>query len=321
VLLFSVDEDTVRLAEPDAELIALNVPYNVFDQAVRGQATGDQFMSTILFDFVGIVEATIQNNVLVRNNFDEGGTDFSAQPPTSAHDITGVDSVDVVDATGRLPRVFGVVADVYYSVASESPSLDDLPTWNVPSAADVYYNADPPGYAPVELYAAYEQMHLVQDDDIDAAIIFDTNGNAQFDGTDVVLFSLAPGSPSLTTIPDASADGAAADVFVVRAGEWPALFVSAADLGLGAPQDNIDALDFSVCDDPLDCAARHGIRSPRGDLDGDSCIDVADHMLFAGCLFGPGGGLGVECVPGDVDGDEDVDLADFTWFARQFRGS
>ena len=45
VLLFSVDAQTVGDLPPDPTLVALNVPYNAFDQAAKGQAAGDQFMA------------------------------------------------------------------------------------------------------------------------------------------------------------------------------------------------------------------------------------------------------------------------------------
>jgi hypothetical protein len=264
VLLFSVDAQTVGAVPPDSALIALHVPYNVMHQAARGQAPGDQFMSTQLFTQLGGAGGTIINNVLVRNNYDEGGTDFAAQPATSAFERALDDSLDVVDATAWLTRSDGAAVNVYFSATSNSPSLDTLPYWGYPSGADIYFNPDPLVYQPTELYAAHEQLQLDQDDDIDGLIVFDANENGHFDEPDQVLFSLAPGSPSLATIPGASGEDAAADVFSVVHDQMPTVFATAADLGLGVPedgiQDNIDALELLLCEDALDCAARHGIR-------------------------------------------------------------
>jgi hypothetical protein len=306
-LLFSVGALSTGVAAPDPALIQQHVPYNVVDQAERGHAAGDQFMSTLLFTRSGGVGGPFSNNVLIRNNYDEGGTDFSAQPPTAAYEFPQDDSLDVVDATARLTRVGELVVNVYFSVTVDSPSLGTLPSYGIPSGADVYFNENPPVYAPTGLYAAHWQMQLDEADDIDALIVFDTNQNASFDESDQVLFSLAPGSPSLATIPGASQDGAAADVFAVTYGQAPWVFAAAADLGLGDPQDNLNALDFCFCDDALFCAAQHGIRSPLGDLDHDGDVDLDD---LSQLLANYGMTTGAAYEDGDLDGDGNVDLSD-----------
>jgi hypothetical protein len=150
-------------------------------------------------------------------------------------------------------------------------------------------------------------MQLIPEDDIDALVVFDGNELGHFDESDQVLFSLAPGSPSLATIPGASLEGAAADVFVVGPGQPPALFVAAADLGLGSQPDDIDALDFVLCVDPLDGAARHGIRLLRGDLDGDGDVDLRDLSVL---LSNYGAASGMMYEDGDLDSDGDVDASD-----------
>jgi hypothetical protein len=303
-LLFSVDANSVGAVPPDPMLIELNVPYNVLDQAGQGHAAGDQFMSTHLFTRLGSLGGDIANNVLVRNNYDEGGTDFSARPPTSACEPAMDNDLDIVSATAHLTRGGQGAVNIYFSLTADSPSLQDMPSYGIPSGADIYFNQEP-GNTPTLLYAGYEDLRLVEDDDIDALIVFDTNGSRYFDGTDQVLFSLTPNSPSLDTIPGASPEGAAADVFVVIHGQTPTLFAAAADLGLGDALDSIDALDFFFCEDALACAAAHGIRSTSGDLNGDGCVDQAD----LGILVTDWGCAGGDC-PGDCDGDGDTDHAD-----------
>jgi hypothetical protein len=308
-LLLSVHAATVGVAPPDPALIELYVPYNVTDQATRGHAAGDQFMSTRLFTRSGVHGGEIYNNVLDRNNYDEGGTDFSAQPPTSAYEYPQDELLDVVDATARLERVGGVVTSAYFSLTPTSPALEELPFYIIPSGADIFYNSNPTAWAPTELYAAHDYLQLDEDDDIDALIVFDDNHNGSYDGTDQVLFSLAPGSPSLETIPGASEEGAAADIFSVTYDQAPVLFAAAAELGLGNPQDNIDALDFVFCDDALFCAAQHGIRSIRGDLDGDCDVDLADlAKLLAG--YDTCAGDQLYDPVADIDTNGCVDLAD-----------
>jgi hypothetical protein len=308
-LLFSVSPGTLGAATSDPALIALNVPYNVMNQAALGQAGGDQFMSTRLFTLGGGSSGLILNNVLVRNNYDEGGTDFSAQPATPAHEPAGEAEYDNVNATGRLERLDEEVVNVYFSLANDSPSLETLPHWGLPSGADIYFNESPPTYQPTDLYAPHDLLQLVEDDDIDALIVFDTNQNNWFDATDVVLFSLAPGSPSLATIPGASEQGAAADVFVVTPVEGPMVFAAAGELGLGDSQDDIDALDFVFCDDALFCAAQHGIRGIRGDVDGDCDVDLDDlgRLLAA---YGTCQGDPDYDLVADLDTDTCVNLSD-----------
>jgi hypothetical protein len=210
---------------------------------------------------------------------------------------------------------------VYFSVTAASPSLGDPlpePTWSDPSGADIFVNENPLAFAPTELYASSAQLHLDSNDDIDALIVFDTNNNQIFDGTDRVLFSLAPGSPSLSEITGASANGAAADIFVVTVSEGPTVYASAAQLGLGATLDNINALDFHPCDNALECAARHGIRSPRGDLNCDGKINFDDIDPFVLALSGTAryAGQWPNChwLHADCNGDGTVDFDDIDAF-------
>ena len=308
-LLFSVHAATVGVVPPDPALIELHVPYNVTDQAIRGHAAGDQFMSTQLFTRSGVHGGAISNNVLNRNNYDEGGTDFSAQPPTSAYEYPQDELLDIVDATARLERVGGVVTSAYFSLTPTSPALEELPVYSVPSGADIFFNSNPTAWVLTELYAAHDHLQLDEDDDIDALIVFDDNNNGWYDGTDQVLFSLAPGSPSLDTIPGASDQGAAADVFSVTYDQAPILFAAAAEFGLGDGQDNLDALDFVFCDDALFCAAQHGIRSIRGDLDGDCDVDLADLAKLLAAYDSCAGDQVYDPVA-DIDTNGCVDLAD-----------
>jgi hypothetical protein len=262
-LLFSVDRNTVGVAAPDPHLVFRGVPYNVLDQAARGHAAGDQFMSTTLFTRSGTrnkILALLPNSVLVRNNFDEGGTDFVASPPVSAYEAVENEPQDEVDATAALPRQGGQEPNLlYFSVSAGSPSLEFMPGSQPPSGAHIFLFL--PDQEVSTLFASFSDLGLQQDDDIDALIVFDADADGVFSGFDQVLFSLTPGSPSLSTISGASATGAAADVFSVTPGQPPVVFASAADLGLGDAQDNVDALGYTLHNDPEAGAAAHGIRS------------------------------------------------------------
>ena len=148
-LLISVDRLTEGEAEPDPLLVELERPYNVLDQAQRGQASGDQFMGLELYTRGGREAGrgfpTTSNTSLVRNNYDEGGTDFGALPPTHASSGPRGTQQDNVDATAQLTpdRGGSGVIDVYFSLSSESPSLAALPGSESPSGANLFYNAEP----------------------------------------------------------------------------------------------------------------------------------------------------------------------------------
>ena len=60
----------------------------------------------------------------------------------------------------------------------------------------------------------------------------------------------------------------------------------------------------------------------RGDLDHDGDVDLADFVLFADCLNGPGVAYPVGCDAADLESpaDGDVDLADFAAFQAAFPG-
>ncbi len=177
----------------------------------------------------------------------------------------------------------------------------------------------------VLLYASRGELGLMQADDIDAMIVFDADEDGWFGGEDLVLFSLAPGSPSLSMIPGVSAEGAAADVFVVSPSSPPAVFASAEELGLGAPTDNIDALDLHIYVEKSRQAVQHGIRSfLPGDMNSDGNISTADITPFVAALCGHGSFADV-CPKGDLNSadcnrDGNVNGADIDAFIELLVG-
>lgn len=276
-VLFSVDESTQGNAVPIPILENLEIPFNVQDQAIKGQQAGDQYMSLRLADRLGIlppngIAAVGDNNTLVKNNYDEGGTDFGANPETSASS-TSNDPQDNLDGTKKDEGTGSVAGGAngpnigpgtYYCASNGSPSLQKVSgTLGIaPSGANIFYNANPrDGTNPIQLFAAFVDLGLQQGDDINGMIVFDDNGDGEFNGTDQVLFSLAPGSPSLP-FPGGSSIAPGADIYTVSAaaGAGPIRFIGAQELGLGSPGDNIDALDFVPCDDVLACARDFAIR-------------------------------------------------------------
>lgn len=263
ILMFSVDALSFGAATPDVLAIAEDVPFNAWDQAWRGHQAGDLFMSCTIFESdagapTPLVQTgeVIPNNVLITNNYDEGGVDFAAQPVARADEslLTGPPQ-DTVDAAAYLPT-----PDFFFSTTRASPSLATL----APNAsgADVFF-ADAASGA-VTRYATATALGLTAEDDLDALIVIDADLDRAFGGDDTVFFSLAPGSPSLATLPGVSAVGGAADVFLAHAGFGLSIIAPASVLGLGSAGDNIDALEIDFCDGALDYARLHGIRNPGG---------------------------------------------------------
>ena len=350
-LLFSMDRESAGAVPGNAELIELGVPYNAQDQVLRGHAAGDQFMSTLLFNLGGSRRASQSgrdiNSALVRNNFDEGGTDFGGRPPTTAEDDAedngraDVDQ-DNVDATA-LFALDGSLS-VYYSLSELSPSLIDLSGAEPPSGANVFYVFDPSARVrQTDLFATYYQLGLDVLDDVDALIVFDYDGNGTFNGTDEVLFSLSrcsptlygpDGAPGYDGVDDDGANGvddcegetglgddlSPADVFHFDFEGILSTFASSAELGL-LGQDNVDALDLLLCEDSIGCAVNHGIRRVCGDFDNDGTLDQTDVDMFESCFTGPGGEIPADCGRGDCNGDGDIDCEDWGRFAIAWSGN
>ncbi|MCP4245615.1 MAG: hypothetical protein GY778_01065, partial [bacterium] len=217
--LFSVDRATIGLAVPYAPLVAAGVPYNVTDQAARGQAAGDLFQSTDLFT-LGLSPPRlidVDNNVMAINQFDEGGNSFDLEPNVSGDDYT-TQTLDDVDAAGHDAsgsRSGGPVG-CYFSLTSGSVSF---PGAQNAHGANIYYNPDP-GVSTSGLYAdatSTQGLGLLAGDDIDAMVVFDEAGSPGLFGPgDRVLFSLTPGSPTLAIA--GGAPGAAAYILLKKHG-------------------------------------------------------------------------------------------------------
>ncbi len=154
-LLFSVDRESKGAIAPDPYLVDGGYPYNVFDQAGRGHAAGDQFFTTELFSHAGSIrmredepDVARRNHYMVRNNFDEGGTDFSADPPTHADDDLEISvPQDCVDATAHLEHSEsdGTILSAYFSLSADSPSLPLLSGGVLPSGASIFVSAHDAG--------------------------------------------------------------------------------------------------------------------------------------------------------------------------------
>ncbi len=96
-LVFAVNRNATGAVAPDATLSSMGFPFNMQDQATRGHAAGDAFMSLTLFTVAGGAIPTARslsaNNTLVISQGDAGGVDFYLSPPTPPN-FSFVGSID-----------------------------------------------------------------------------------------------------------------------------------------------------------------------------------------------------------------------------------
>lgn len=311
VIIFSVSRTSTGLTAPDAALVAQNRPFNVLNQAGLNQAMGDLFMTTRDFDAGGLIpdagggRTFSTNNTLVINQGDTGGVDMDLMPekaPTKAQ-LSGTmkDSVDaVVTASSassgaraggaRGPGGSGPGGDptqprpVFFSLRRGSPSLFNLP--GGPSGANIFFDAAPEQPGGETIFIVADQLGLIATpdgagDDISGFTVF-IGGPGRGVGGPIVLFTLAPGSPSLGTT------FSPADVFVSSSGGSFARFASSDQLGL-ATTDAITGFTIlktsNVDQLVLDSAIQ--LRIP-GDFDEDGQLTDTDCEAFIGCYSGDG---------------------------------
>ena len=282
-ILLSVDRAAVGAVPPDPGLVSMGMPFNVQEQAIKNQAAGDAFMSLLVYTRVGPIPTSrgsyAYNNTLVLNQGDAGGVHFQVNPArvSPSNTILPEEESNVDAAAGALPR--GRLLDgpstfdeVLFSLTADSPSLATLP--GTGSGADIYVDRNLLQAGGEELYLAHLALGLQWADDIDAMIVIDADDPFLFNPeNDQVIFSLAPGSPSL------AAPFGPGDLFVSTDTGTFEPYCPANNLGLYS-SDNVNLLDSVVCDDVLPSVHQWGI----------------------GFVYGP-------CI-GDVDGDRDVDITD-----------
>ncbi len=241
-LLFSVGREGKGGAQPDLELQSAGVLFNAADQASKNQAAGDEFVSLNLWNrFGNRLGAAINNNALVSNNFDEGGTDFGCMPPGSATQQFPVGTAqDNVTALASMADMLqwmsrGSAVRLYGSVsASKSGSL---------GPADIFVATLGQTPLVIQLYASADQIGLVPGDDIDALIVFDMDNNGTWNAGDQVLISLSPGSPTLKKNRMSPAD--VLSILCEKNSTRMTVLATAEELGL-TREYNVDALELTV---------------------------------------------------------------------------
>jgi len=206
-------------------------------EAQLDSAAGDIFRLRLSFG-----DATVK---LV---FDGDGTSGPSLGLTEESTADNTDALDMYSVPGEI---------IYFSVSPAA--LASYPPGT--SAADVFMvTPSAPGYdasPPAVRYASAEVLGLAGGDDIDALVVFEDGDGVFTPGADVVVFSLAPGSPYIgTSDPGPNYPTAAVtegDLLVdegVYGFDKPSIYVDAATLGLSAlrdgaaADDNLDAVDM-----------------------------------------------------------------------------
>lgn len=162
---------------------------------------------------------------------------------------------------------------LYFSLDASSPSLEHFGY----TAADVLLAMD--GGAP-QVFAPAETLGLRQDDDLDG-LCLEESGDGAYGNADRLLFSLAPGSPTLVEIGAGPGD-------ILRPGSPPRVAHRAGDLGLAAG-DDVNALS---------CGA--SLLTTRGS--GDANCDGATNSIDATLLLQHIAGL-LDAIPCEDEAD------------------
>lgn len=158
---------------------------------IPAQPQADEFMTNadgsneLFFDGDGIGAACPTSNSLglIEGPSSDDLDALNEQPPSSVDELRD----------GTLDGI------VFISLSVGSPSLETLDV----GAADILWTV---GFTP-GVYASAASLGLLSGDDIDGMCINDFGGGPAFDPeTDTVLFSLAPGSPTLADLGASAAD-------------------------------------------------------------------------------------------------------------------
>jgi hypothetical protein len=259
LLMFGVGPGTVGATMPDAALEGENKIFNVQDQAERNQDVGDLYISLDGFNRFGTLPKRGGrpfggNNTLSINQGDTGGVDQDLSPEITPYQNNSsrapADNADGAAYPTMLPRGSRGGVFFYFSVSHDSPPMGRGATIFVQDVAGLWLTP--------AVYAAPADLGLVAGDDIDALIVLDSGNDPVFDNVDdQVIFSLAPGSPSLSLYGYSPADVLTAS-FGLGSAE---LFAEGADIGLDATDDDVDCLELVPVTEqtPFEQARLHAI--------------------------------------------------------------
>ena len=245
VLCFSVDPASVGEVAKAPAFFGVNVTTE--GAAGNAQAAGDGFIGTEAFTRAGIVAGApslaLFNNTVAVNQSPVQKEIFGLLPVVSPGIPTAAPLDDVIGGGPPMPPA------LYFTLAPGSPALGGfLGALCLGSPADVFFDPTPAGPGGDEIcFTTFIGLGLVPGDDVDALVVFDDDMSGTFTGTDQVLFSLAPGSPSLILLGVSPADVLTSFVGfgpVLYAGVMPPAPPTIHVLGLAPGLDDLDMLEL-----------------------------------------------------------------------------
>ncbi|MFC2085457.1 DUF6073 family protein, partial [Bacteroidota bacterium] len=246
---------------------------------------------------------TVTNSIATSSNCNAAGWPGGANPEdTDALEISNIffvgsdpDFDGLIDILNG--NLFFSLDPTSVSVGLAVPDFRPGPPDGVATPDDIL-TSPPPGGAFGVYASGVLDIGLIAGDDLDALCLLDNESIGYLDpGTDIALFSLAPGSPSL--------GGSPADIFFTNFNGSFSLYTTAAMLGL-LSTDNIDAMDCQILVDIPDTTGCIGIDVWPGDADNNGEVHVYD-VLFLGLYYNktgasrPVGGClwEAQCCPAD----------------------
>jgi len=169
--------------------------------------------------------------------FDGDGAACGGNAGLSLYLTEGISSTNVYALDGDTCLSVDLSCDgvpdspIFFTLAPGSPTL----TATAATSADILItNIE---YTPVKWADGVADLGLVAGDAIDALCVRE-DGSGAYDGEDQIAFSLAPGSPTLSSLSASPAD-------LLLPGQPPVVFYAAASLGL-LTTDNVDAAMCSL---------------------------------------------------------------------------
>ena len=236
VVYFSVD----RAAQSQAGGLLDSANFNVYSQAGLNQEAGDIFAT---IDSAGVASYPRGDNMIHQHQ------SFLGLVPNilwfqnnTGEELDNLDALSFEESDLTNDGVPDV--NTYFSLGPNASSGLNSPTLtaNGWSGADIL--VDMPGGG-LSVFASAASMGLdAEEDDIDALVVLDMNRNGAPDAGDRAMFSLAPGSKTLTD--NAYSPG---DLFATTFSQGHVVLYEAENLGL-LGTDNLDALEVQLVPEP-----------------------------------------------------------------------